>query len=99
MTQIVKLHFPHGFDERDEHEAPLRGVFDQVVAILPNGREIPLVFYDPTRLAQDLSRRMQQGEPCIAEPFLLVIPEVTQKNMQAAVDFAFDRNYFERGTD
>ena len=35
------------------------------------------MFYDPVRLQQDLEEEVKAGRPLIAEPGMIVIPEIT----------------------
>jgi hypothetical protein len=52
-------------------------------------------FYSPERLAQDLEMDTKAGHPYIAEPGLIVIPEVTLAYMQVAVEQLYEQGYFE----
>jgi hypothetical protein len=45
----------------------------------------PLLFMDAVRLAQDLEGEAQMGRPYLAEPGLVVLPEVTTQAILAAV--------------
>jgi len=88
--------FPHGFDARDECEAPQRGYFGEAVVELPQGKRVKVCFYDPIRLAQDLETVQASGEVCIGEPGLIVVPSVTLELMQRAVQQLYTQGYFDR---
>jgi hypothetical protein len=90
-----KLVFPYGFDDRDKIEAPDRGCFGPVIAQLPDGKKYAITFYDPTRLAQDLASVTQAGSVYFAEPGLIVLSEVTEANMRAAVKVLEKEGFFE----
>lgn len=90
------LSFTCDFDERTEWEIQQKGWFEQAVARLPDGSTVPVCFWDPVRLTQDLEADLKSGRSCIAEPGMIVIPEVTVKNMQAAVEELYNAGYFDR---
>jgi len=90
------LSFTCDFDERTEWEIQQKGWFEQVVVRLPDGSTVPICFWDPIRLKQDLEADLKSGRSCIAEPGMIVIPQVTVKNMQAAVEELYNRGYFDR---
>src|SRR5258705_9349506 len=50
------------------------------------GGRVDVFFYSPTRLAQDLEADTKAGHPYVAEPGLVVVPEVTLPYMEAAVE-------------
>ncbi len=53
-----------------------------------------MVFYDPVRLSQDLEEDAKFGHPCIAEPGMIVIPEITMERMNQAVAILVAEGYF-----
>ena len=77
-----KLVFPHGFNERDCFEAPEKGWFGPIIVELSAGTQYVVTFYDPIRLAQDITTA---GTTWLAEPGLIILQEVTVTNMEAAV--------------
>jgi hypothetical protein len=97
MTEPL-LSFTCEFDERTAWEVEQKGWFEGAVVVLPNGLRIPISFWDPVRLSQDLESGLKLGEVCIAEPALVVVPKVTYDYMQAAVRQLFEKKYFERLT-
>lgn len=90
------LSFTCDFDERTEWEIQQKGWFEQALVHLPDGSTVPVCFWDPVRLTQDLEADLKSGRSCIAEPGMIVIPEVTVKNMQAAVGELYSEGYFDR---
>ena len=85
--QIV---FPDWYDQRGEWEAREKGWLKGVEIRFANGNARPLFFYDLTRLAQDLDAEIKQGRPYIAQPGMVVIPEVTREAILVAVDRIVD---------
>jgi len=76
--------FPEGFDERAAFETPLKGWLSAQVE-LEDGRRYAVYFSDPIRLHQDLDEAVRSGKPCVAEPGLIIIPEVTIETIQRFV--------------
>jgi len=89
-----KLLFAGGFKERDAQEAEARGYRSHVFVELSDGKRYPLTFYDPVRFQQDLEEVSQLGSDYIAEPGLVVVPEVTPARMHAAVSRLEQEGYF-----
>jgi hypothetical protein len=90
-----RLIFEGGFDERDASESKARGYRSHVWVELADGDRYPLVFYDATRLRQDLDDESKAGNPYIAEAGLIVVKEVTKENMELAVTRLVEEGYFE----
>src|SRR5947209_4848898 len=88
-----RILFPEECDERAIFEMPLKGWLSTEVE-LEDGSRYPVYFTDPIRLQQDLDERMGTGNPCFAEPGLIVVPEVTVEAIQDAVLFLWNRGYF-----
>ena len=85
--------FPEGFDERAAFETPLKGWLQAQVE-LPDGCRYAVYFSDPMRLQQDLDEAVQSERPCFAEPGLIIVPEVTIKAIQDAVQFLCTQGFF-----
>jgi hypothetical protein len=90
-----KLAFKEKFDERLAFEVSQKGWCGIAVVELPEGGRVDVFFYSPTRLAQDLETDMKAGHHYIAEPGLIVVPEVTLPYMEAAVEQLYRQGYFE----
>lgn len=89
-----KLHFREPFVDIVAFEVPHKGWYDGVTVELEDGRMVPLFFYDPTRLAQDLGSDAAQGEPFVAEHFMVVVPEVTEAAMRTAISLLHSKDWF-----
>lgn len=89
-----QLIFGTPFDERAQFEARSAGYLSDVLVKLPDGSSYPVVFYDCTRLAQDLEYEASSGRMCVADPGMIVLPEVTLANMQAAVERLTAEGFF-----
>jgi hypothetical protein len=92
----VTLSFAFDLDERAEWEIQQKGYFEHAVVFLPDGSALPVSFWDPVRLAQDLEIDVRSGGTCIAELGMIIIPEVTVENMKAAVKELHQRGFFAR---
>ena len=89
------LVLPEHWDERAAFETPLRGYLEGAVVQLADGARYSVYFYDPVRLGQDLADHVRLGRPFFAEPNLIVVPEVTEAAMQAAVEKLAGEGYFQ----
>jgi hypothetical protein len=78
----VQLRLPADFDNY-AWEVESKGVFWDATAI-NEGREIPITFYDPARLAQDIADELLARRP-LAIRNLVVLERVTAELMSAAV--------------
>jgi hypothetical protein len=92
---IPKLRFAREFTERDALEAQDRGYLSHVLVELDEGRLYPIFFYDATRLQQDLTEGVRSGRPFVADPGMIVVPEVTLPAMTAAVTRLVGEGFFE----
>jgi hypothetical protein len=90
------LSFTCNFDERTAWEVELKGWFEGALVTLPSGHKIPLSFWDPARLNQEVQADFELGKICFSEPALIVVPKVTRENMERAAQQLFDEGYFER---
>lgn len=77
------------FDEKNVFELKCKGYYPGVTVINENGKTFPLVFYDPTRLAQDV-----EEENIICDKNLVVIPEVTKDWIDYAISRMISEDYF-----
>jgi hypothetical protein len=62
---------------------------------LKNGQRYKLFFYDPVRMRQDLEAEIRSGKPCLAEPNVILLPEVTTENIEKAVQGLLQDHFFE----
>jgi hypothetical protein len=91
----VKLVFEREFDDRAAAEAKSRGYLSHISVRVNGGDLFPVFFYDPVRLAQDLEEETKLGEPFLADPAMIVVPDVTIENMFKAASKLADRGFFE----
>lgn len=92
---LQRLEFEGGFDEREQCEARDRGYRSHVWAILGNGTRHRVTFYDVTRLSQTLDDECAAGRRFFTEPGLIVVPEVTAENMEAAARTLATEGFFD----
>jgi hypothetical protein len=88
-----RIIFPEGFDERAAFETPLKGWLNAQIE-LADGCRYSVYFSDPIRLQQDLDEAIESERPCFAEPGLIIVPEVTVKAVQDAVQFLWQQGFF-----
>jgi hypothetical protein len=92
--EFPRLLFEYGFDEREAYEANARGFRGHVTVEFETGERFPLSFYDPVALQQEVQNGMKWGYVCVAEPGMVVLPEITIANMCAAVARLVTEGYF-----
>lgn len=73
-----------------EDEIKMKGYCSDVIITLPDYSKFKVCFYDPIRLVQDL-----EEEIYIAEPGLIIIQEVSLKNMEKAIHELWLGGYFD----
>lgn len=91
---VPKIVFRYPFDALAAHDAEARGYIGYATVELRDGRRYPVVFYDPSRLQQDLEVETGEGRAFIAEPGMIVVPEVTLVRMQDAVLHLYQNGFF-----
>ncbi len=91
VSLFPKLHFREPFEGITAFEVPHKGWYAGVTVELEDGRRVPVFFYDPVRLTQDLESDAARGEPYIAEHSMIVVPEVTEAAMQRSNALAWER--------
>jgi hypothetical protein len=92
---MYKIHFHPSFDDRAELEMTDRGYLSHVEVELDDGSRYPVFFYDPIRLRQDLEEMSAHGVPVIAEPGMIVVPNVTKETIRIAIERLIEEGYFE----
>lgn len=93
-TEYPSLTFSCEFDDRTALEVEEKGFFDHAIVTLGDGTRFSLHFYDPSRLAYELSVELAHGGVCVAESGLVVIPKVTQAYMREAARHLVSSGYF-----
>lgn len=89
-----KIIFPKGFNQRTAYEMPFKGHTKAHVE-MENGRLYSVFFYDPVRLNQDLIEETENDRPYLAEPGLIVLPEVTVERIEEVVKCLFKKGFFD----
>ncbi len=90
-----QIALPEWCDDAAIAQAYDRGYLADVQVVLSDGRRYLLDFRDPGRLKQDLQVEVDSGNPCIAEPGLVVIPEITISWIERAVDYLVKTEFFD----
>jgi hypothetical protein len=89
------IFFPDGYDARREFETSERGYLSQVVVQVEGGKRYRLFFYDPVRMQQDLEEQVKLGRGYLAEPNLILLPDVTTDNIKKAVAGLWQDGFFQ----
>lgn len=85
----AKLILPDNFDS-DAWEIRAKGCFFGAF-VRVNGQDLPITFYDPIRLQQDVDAELRTDFVSLPER-TVVLQEVTRKNMEAFVaSYQWDR--------
>ena len=96
--KFKQLVFKYGWDSQADHETPLRGYRDHVWIEFDDGSRERVVFFDVTRLSQDLEFERQSGRPFFAETGLIILDEVTRANMENAARTLANEGFFDEGS-
>jgi hypothetical protein len=91
MTEPT-ITFPEGYDAQAEFDTAARGYLSHVVVQLEDGSRYQLLFYDPVRLEQDLTA---DGRGYLAEPNMVILPEVTTENIRDAIRALWHERFFQ----
>jgi hypothetical protein len=94
-SSVARLVFVREFSEADAAEARDRGYLSHVLVEVDGQRLYPVVFYDPVRLQQDLEVSARHGRAFVADPGMIVLPDITLEAMQAAVQSLCQDGFFE----
>jgi|GEM_PF-1696317 len=95
-AELVTLSCTCELHERAGWEIQQKGYFQHAVVFLADGSALPVSFWDPVRLSQDLETDVRSGGKCIAELGMVIIPEVTVENMKAAIKELHQKGFFDR---
>jgi hypothetical protein len=94
-TASFQIRFPADYDAQSGFETPMRGYLSGVLVELENGLRYPVFFYDPIRLRQDIEAESALGRPYLAEPGMIILPEVTTDAIRQAVAGLVQDGFFE----
>ena|SRR5580704_10277222 len=87
------------FDEATAFDIKNKGWYGLAKLRLDDGTLIPLSFYDPIRLRQEVAEEFTQGKGHFAEANLIVVPNVTEAAMRQAATELWDQGFFTRTKD
>ena len=88
-----RLVFAHDVDDRDMAPHGYRG---DVVVELADREAFPIYFYDLSAIREELDARIKSGfGRFVAEPGLVVIPEITLTGMKSSVWELIEIGYFD----
>ena len=88
------LHFPDDWDERAEFEMTAKGYAAGLRLVSDAGTGCELTIYDPVRLRQDFDSTVPAYAPCLAEPGLIVVPDVTREAITRAIEYMVATKFF-----
>jgi hypothetical protein len=92
-AEFPRLVFAYELD--DGYGIAPRGFRTDVSLELRDGVAYPVAFYEPVALCEELQSRVKWGfGRFVAEPGLVVVPEISVANMRAAVSELIDIGYF-----
>jgi hypothetical protein len=84
--------FAHDVDERDLAPHGYRG---DVTVELAHGESFPVYFYEPDAIREELDGRIRSGfGRFVAEPGLVIIPEICIAGMKSSVLELIEVGYF-----
>jgi hypothetical protein len=91
-AKYPRLVFAHDVDEQEMAPHGYRG---DVIVELVDGNSFPVYFYVPDAIREELDARRQSGfGQFVAEPGLVVIPEMTLAAMKSSVMELIEVDYF-----
>jgi hypothetical protein len=93
IQACARVVFPDGFDERAAFEAPSKGWLSAHVET-NDGSCFSVYFSDPVRLQQDLEQNVRLGKPFLAEPGMIILPEVTVEAVHEVVHALCEQGFF-----
>ncbi|MCB9765964.1 MAG: hypothetical protein H6739_39685 [Alphaproteobacteria bacterium] len=93
--QPPKLVFAPSYGEQDARESESKGYCDRARAEYSDGSFIPLVFYDPVRLKEDVRLLSEGGRKFLGNPGLIVVKRVTQEYMERALEGVHRERFFD----
>ena len=90
-----RLIFREPFEELIAYEVAKKGWYNGMTVELENGAQYEVFFYDPVRLSRDLEFEVRQGNPFVAEPGMIVVPEISETSMREAIFTLFKDGWFD----
>ncbi|MBY0525775.1 MAG: hypothetical protein K2R98_20450 [Gemmataceae bacterium] len=91
-AEYPRLVFVHDVHERDIAPHGYRG---DVVVEFATGEIFPVYFYEPDAVREELASNVKWGfARFLAEPGLIIIPEISVANMKSSVSALIETGYF-----
>jgi hypothetical protein len=88
-----QIFFPDEFDDQSVFEMSFKGWVNVKVDLGKEGQYL-LTFINLARLQQELEDNVREGIPCLSEPGLVVLSEISLDSIRSAVLFLCQKNYF-----
>jgi len=82
-------------DERTAYEVRQKGWCGLAELQFEDGKVLSLSFWNPIRLSQELNGHFAAGARVWAEPNVIVVSDLTQESMKAAVFELIEKGYFD----
>lgn len=89
------LEFENGLSERAKAEAEARGYLSHVVLTLEDDRSFRLTFWAMWRLKLDFDDYIRNGDPCLAEAGLVIVPEVNLEQIHKSIESLIVQKHFD----
>jgi hypothetical protein len=91
-AEYPRLVFAHDVDDRDMAPHGYRG---DVIVEFADGEAFPIYFYEPDAIREELDARIRSGfGQFVAEPGLVVVPEITIAGVKSSVPELIEVGYF-----
>jgi hypothetical protein len=96
MTRIFDIVVAGTSDDPELWDINARGYCTHVMVRTSERKCFRLDFYEPCRLAQDIDVQVTQMKDFLAEPEVVVIPDVNREEIVRAVTCLAKTDYFEK---
>lgn len=94
--EVRKIIFGDGETPNNELEAYRREYRGDVSVEFTDGRRYKVVVFTPRRIAQDLARMVEFGQPFIAEAGIVIVTEVTAHAIHTALNGLSREDFFDQ---
>lgn len=95
MHTAFTFHYPDDFDDRAVLEMTDKSYLAGAAVELPGRGRFAVSFFTPTRLRQELESVVGHGGSVLAEPGLVVIPDVTPEAILRAIPELIADGFFD----
>lgn len=90
MPKIIGL----DWDAATAYDIQNKGWYEQAKLQKDDGTLVPLSFWDPVRLRQELEEDFRSGRKYFAEPNLIILPQLTEDAIRATIDELMAKGFF-----